>query len=482
MSSTQTIARASSSQAPTRSALTPNGERIARRYRRRLRGMDLLEANVYFSVAISIALFLADGGAVYFVNLTAWGDITRGLGIVLGLIGSDLLLVMLLLSARLPLLDRVFGHDKVIAQHRKLGKPVLYLILAHMVLLLVGYGLAENLNPVAEVFSMINTMPDMLLAFISVGLMVLVVVTSLVIVRRKLAYQFWHAVHLLAYVAVLAAIPHQFSNGALFADGKWARWYWIVLYVGTLASIVIFRFIVPAARSLRHNLVVSEVRREANDVVTITMLGRDLRSLPAKGGQFFNWRFLSAGLWLEAHPYSLSAAPDGTHLRISVRELGDASRRLLAMKPGTRVVFEGPYGLFSESARTTEQAVFICAGIGVTPLRAMLEDPNIGKRQATVILRGSTDEEVYLWNETYELCVAKEAWLRVLVGSRPSGVQTWLSAEAYNQGERLTTLAPNVKDSDVFICGPTPWTELVIRDARRAGVPEHRIHAERFDF
>ena len=152
------------------------------------------------------------------------------------------------------------------------------------------------------------------------------------------------------------------------------------------------------------------------------------------------------------------------------------------MKPGTRVFFEGPYGLFSESARTTEQAVFIGAGIGVTPLRAMLEDPHIGRRQATVILRGSTEEEVYLWGETYDLCVAKEAWLRVLVGSRPHGVQTWLSAEAYNQGERLTTLAPNIVNSDVFICGPTPWTDLVIRDARRAGVPEHRIHAERFDF
>lgn len=477
MSSTQSVSRASKS-----TPLTPNGERIAKRYQRRLRGMDLLETLVYFSVAISIALFLADGGAVYFINPTAWGDITRGLGIVLGLVGSDLLLVMLLLSARLPLLDRVFGHDKVIAQHRKLGKPVLYLILAHMVFLLVGYGLAENLNPVAEIFSMLGNLPDMLLAFGAMGLMVLIVVTSLVIVRRKLAYQFWHAVHLLAYVAVLAAIPHQFSNGQLFADGKWARWYWIALYVGTLASIVIFRFIVPIARSFRHDLVVSEVRKEANDVVTITMRGRDLESLPAKGGQFFNWRFLTPGLWLEAHPYSLSAAPDGTHLRISVRELGDASRRLLAMKPGTRVFFEGPYGLFSESARTTEKAVFIGAGIGVTPLRAMLEDPNIGNRAATVILRGSTDEEVYLWQETYDLCVAKEAWLRVLVGSRPPGVQTWLSADAYNQGERLTTLAPQITDSDVFICGPTPWTDLVIRDARRAGVPEHRIHAERFDF
>ncbi len=444
--------------------------------------MDLLESLVYLSVAVSLALFLADGGAVYFVNLTAWSDVTRGLGIVLGLVGSDLLLVMLLLSARLPVLDRAFGHDKVIAQHRKLGKPVLYLILAHMVFLLVGYGLSENLNPIAEVFSMLTNLQDMLLAFGSMALMILVVVTSLVVVRRKLAYQFWHFVHLFAYAAVLAAIPHQFSNGQLFADGKWARWYWIVLYVGTLASVVIFRFIVPFASSLRHELVVSEVRHESNDVITITMTGRDLDKLNAKGGQFFNWRFMAPKLFLEAHPYSLSAAPDGRSLRISVRALGNSSRRLMSMKPGTRVWFEGPYGLFTEASRTTEQAVFIGAGIGITPLRAILEDSHIGPRQATVILRGSTEEEVYLWGETYDLAVKKEAWLRVLVGHRPHGVHTWLSAEAYNQGERLTSLAPDVKNSDVFICGPTPWTDLVIRDARRAGVPEHRIHAERFDF
>ena len=481
MSFTQAPSRASRT-ASSSQKLTPAGERIERRYVRRQRRMDVLETLVYFSVAVSIALFLADGGAIYFVNLTAWSDITRGLGIVLGLVGSDLLLVMLLLSARLPVLDRAFGHDKVIAQHRKLGKPVLYLILAHMILLLVGYGLSENLNPIAEVFSMLNTLPDMLLAFGAMGLMVLVVVTSLVIVRRKLAYQFWHGVHLLAYVAVLAAIPHQFSNGQLFADGKWARWYWIVLYVGTLASIVIFRFIVPFASSLRHQVVVSEIRNETEDVVTITMTGRDLDVLSAQGGQFFNWRFMAPKMFLEAHPYSLSAAPDGRSLRISVRALGNSSRRLRSLKPGTRVWFEGPYGLFTEASRTTEQAVFIGAGIGVTPLRAILEDSNIGPRQATVILRGSTDDEVYLWGETYDLCVEKEAWLRVIVGHRPVGVHTWLSAETYNQGERLSTLAPNVKDSDVFICGPTPWTDLVIRDARRAGVPEHRIHAERFDF
>jgi ferredoxin-NADP reductase len=99
-----------------------------------------------------------------------------------------------------------------------------------------------------------------------------------------------------------------------------------------------------------------------------------------------------------------------------------------------------------------------------------------------VILRGSDAEDVYLWQETYDLCVEKSASLRVLVGHRPRGVNTWLSAEAYGQGESLLTLAPKIKESDLYICGPTPWTELVIRDAKRLGLKDHQIHAERFDF
>jgi ferredoxin-NADP reductase len=212
------------------------------------------------------------------------------------------------------------------------------------------------------------------------------------------------------------------------------------------------------------------------------MTGRDLKALPARGVQFFTWRFWTPGLFFDPHPFSLSTAPDGQTLRITVRDLGKGSSRLLNLKPGTRVSFEGPYGLFTETARTTEKIVLIGAGIGITPIRAMLEDPQLAHTDMTVILRGSNDEEVYLWEETYDLCVAKDAWLRVLVGRRPRGVETWMSAEAYNQGERLSTLVPYITEADVFICGPDGWTDLVIRDAKHAGVPAHRIHSERFDF
>lgn len=75
------------STAPLSTAATSRGKNVAtqreiqikKRYTARLRRGDLLETLVYFSVAIVLALFLADGGASYFLNIK---DVTTGIGIV----------------------------------------------------------------------------------------------------------------------------------------------------------------------------------------------------------------------------------------------------------------------------------------------------------------------------------------------------------------------------------------------------------------
>jgi predicted ferric reductase len=460
-------------------SVTPVPVAPAVRFLWRQRRTDTLEGLAWFSVAVVLALFLADGGWTYFTNIR---DIATGAGIVAGLVGSDLLLVTLLLAARLPFIDGSIGYDRALGAHRRLGKPVLYLILAHMVLLLVGYGLALERDPAAQAIAMFTSMPDLPQAFIAVALLTLIVALSLVIVRHKLSYLAWYCTHLLVYAAVLLALPHQFSQGELFAVGTWARGYWLSLYIVTFASVAVFRFLIPLGRNLRHGLRGSEVRAEAPGVASIVMTGRDLGRLEAHGGQFFNWRFWSPGLRLEAHPYSLSAAPDGQSLRITVRVLGDGSRRILGLRPGARVFFEGPYGLFTAAARTIDRAVLIGGGIGITPIRALLDDIDVPSGALTVILRGDDPEHVYLKREIEEICGRIGARLEVLVGLPPHDGHTWLPATVFASGETLLTLAPDIPDVDLFVCGPKPWAELVIRDAREAGVPPHRIHAERFDW
>ncbi|HEY4268753.1 MAG TPA: ferric reductase-like transmembrane domain-containing protein, partial [Galbitalea sp.] len=201
---------------PQQWALTPTAPASRReQFRRRMRAADLLTVLAVTSAAAAVSLYLAYGGAG---SLTTVGGVVTSVGIVVGLIGTDLILIMLVLAARIPLIDRVFGHDRAMATHRSLGKPAVYLILAHAILLIFGYGITAGLNPVAETIALWNT-PDMPLAFIGLGLLLAVVVTSLVAVRRRFKYEFWYVIHLLSYAAVLTALPHQLSVGGMLATG-----------------------------------------------------------------------------------------------------------------------------------------------------------------------------------------------------------------------------------------------------------------------
>jgi predicted ferric reductase len=433
---------------------------------------------LWTSGAVAAGLYLISGGRTAF---STPAETVTSLGILSGLVGTDFILVMLLLAARIPLLDRTIGHDRAIALHRALGKPALYLLLAHGALLLVGYGMSAEIDPVAEIGPML-AVPDMPLAFIGLGLLIAVVVTSLVAVRRRFGYEAWHLVHLLSYVAVAFALPHQLSVGGVLADGTGQRVYWIASFVLAFGAIVIFRFITPIVRSLRHRITVAAIVPVAPGVVSIVLRGRDLRKLGAAGGQFLIWRFWTGSTWWHSHPISLSGMPTAATARITVRELGAGSARLSALPVGAPVSIEGPYGLFSDVARTAPKMAVLAAGIGVTPIRALLEDSPLRRGEATVLLRAGDDDEAYLWDEVRDITEAKQARLFVSTGPRARSGPTWLAADDAARGVTLSSAFPDLADSDLYVCGPSGWLDAVVDDARTHGVPAHRIHAERFDW
>ena len=460
--------------APSLRGATKSGRR---NHRRRSLVIDALSMLVWVSVALAISLYLASPGAHILTNAAS---IVTAAGIVAGLAATDLVLVMIVLAARIRLVDRFFGSDRALAVHRSLGKPVLYLLIAHGLLITIGYGLADNTSPIGETISLFTTVPDMPLAYFSLVLFVAVVVTSLVAVRRRLPYEVWHVIHLLSYAAVLVALPHQLSVGSALATGTWQRVYWIALYTLALGSIAVYRFLLPVLVSLEHRIRVLEVETIAPGVVSIHLAGRDLTRLGVRGGQYGVWRFWTRRTWWHAHPVSFSAVPGEHFARITVRDLGAGSRRLSRIRPGAFVSLEGPYGLFTTKARTAPYLALMASGIGITPIRSLLEDSPVRPHEATILLRGSDPDQQYLWNEVAEIARSTSSEIFAMIGPRPTGQDAWQSSEDWHRGVTLASTFPHLLESDLYVCGPQPWSDLVVRDARLAGVPEHQIHQERF--
>jgi ferredoxin-NADP reductase len=287
-----------------------------------------------------------------------------------------------------------------------------------------------------------------------------------------LRHEVWWAVHLLTYLAIVLSFSHQVATGASFVSNPLAKLWWMGLYAVVGASIAWFRVLVPLWRSAYHRLQVVAVYAEAPGTVSIVLRGHHLDRLPVNGGQFFQWRFLRRGLWWQAHPYSISAMPMPPYLRVTVKDLGDHSGALHRLTPGTRVAIEGPYGAFTRHAASGHKFALVGAGVGVTPIRAMLEDLP-ARADVEVILRASTPDELVLDHEVEQLVAERGGRLHRLVGDRR---QVSLDARAIHE------LVPDLHQRAVYVCGPQGFTERFVAIARRLGVRREQIHHEEFAF
>ncbi|WP_414497399.1 ferric reductase-like transmembrane domain-containing protein [Streptomyces sp. CRN 30] len=390
------------------------------------------------------------------------------LGRLAGLYGALFMAFQLLLVARLPWLDRRIGMDRLTSWHRWTGFGVLWTLLAHVVLISFGYAQGSSLDPLNQLIDLAETVEGVLRALVAFVLLIVIGGVSARAARRRLAYETWHFIHLYTYVAVVLAFTHQVAAGTSFTSSSWGTAYWYTLWGAALAAVFTGRLALPLWRNLRHRLRVSAVVPENEHVVSVYVTGRDLDRLPARAGQFFLWRFLTRDRWWQANPFSLSAAPDGRTLRLTVKTAGDGTAAIRHLKPGTRVFAEGPYGAFTAMHRTRPDALLIAGGVGVTPIRALLEElPG----HAVVVYRVTAERDAVLHDELRDLAAARGAELHLVTG--PPVPDRLAPAE-------LARLVPDLADRDVFLCGPPPMMNAVLGTLRELDVPASQIHFERF--
>jgi predicted ferric reductase len=433
-----------------------------------------VEAVVLVNAAITIVIWVLHGG---FGTLQTPGGILTGAGQVTGLVGTYAVLVELLLMSRIAWLERSIGLDRLAVWHRWTGFAALTLLALHVVFITAGYAAADHRTFVAEFWDFIQHYPDVLMSIVGFGLFVAVAVTSVRAARRRVNRETWYLVHLYAYLAVALSFAHQLAVGSDFSNDARARLWWSALYVAVFGAIIVWRVGYPVWFNARHRLRIAAVRPEAKGVVSLYVSGRRLAELRGEAGQFFLWRFLTRPGWARAHPFSLSACPNDRFLRITVKDLGDDSHRMQHLRRGTRVFAEGPYGTFTASLRTKRRIALIAGGIGITPLRALLDALPGGPGDLTLLYRVPTKADVAFTNELAALVDRRGVDVRILVGIEIGDDDTdHLGVRA------LRRHIPDIAERDVYVCGPPAMLDAVRRRLTLLGVPAEQIHFERFEF
>jgi predicted ferric reductase len=389
---------------------------------------------------------------------------------VAGMLAGYGVLVLVLLMARWPVLER-FGSDRLARWHARLGRLVLTLVLVHAVAAVQAWAAGTDSNAAVALWQVLG-LPWLLAATVGTGLLVAVGFCSARSARRRLSYETWHALHLLTYVAVALSFLHQLAGPDL-AGHRSMQLLWGLLYAHTFGLVLRHRVLEPLRGAVRHGLRVEAVVPETPGVVSIVLAGDHLDELSAEAGQFFRWRFLTPDTWRAAHPFSLSAPPTASHLRLTVKALGDGSRLLQNIEVGTWVMAEGPYGAMTAARRTRRDVLLVAGGVGITPLRALFETlPLEDDQDLMLVYRARCREEIVFRAELDQLAELRRARVVYLLGEDPSLVSA----------ASLTRLVPGLAARDVYLCGPPGLSGAVRRSLAEAGLPRSQLHEERFSF
>lgn len=352
----------------------------------------------------------------------------------------------------------------------------------------VKFDIADILIPGVATYDGATPLIELALAVgvVAFWIMTVVYVTSLFM--DKLPRWFWKGIHYSAYLVFFAIGIHAAYSGS--DVGTW--WYgavsiWVIT-MGMLALIIRFAVVALKDKRASRDAVIAEIKRSAEAakadslliaasedsrekrsmvVQSVTAAATDvagIRLIPVGGGRVAWW---DAGSHITLHladgrerQYSLCGDPtDRTGYDIAVLDTHgqDAASTWIHrnIRVGSIITVSGPRNHFPMVP--SQEYLFVAGGIGITPIRAMIESVPAGRKWKLV----------YLGKER-----AAMAYVDELVEKYPKNVSVH---ESTKDGRLNITSLLNRSTADVFCCGP----EALMNEVEES-LPLSRSQLERF--
>lgn len=427
---------------------------------------------------LAIVSFFADAGGFY----SLFQDGKR----ILGLVGLSFLSIQLLLSSRIPFLERGYGLDKLIRLHRGIGTAALVLLLAH--------GLFDPIGMLVNYGELFYMLPDDWARLLGLTALLGVLLTGLTAIFRRvlnMPYEKWKNLHRFNYVVVPMVLLHSLVLGTTIRYSLLAQILYgiaVASYLGTVG----YRLKTWIDRKLS-TYTITQVETISYDTISLTMEGPPLKR---KAGQFVMIQSFRNNRPGPTHPFTISSPPDGK-LRVAVKSVGDfTSREIPAMNPGDIVRVEGPFGIFTlDQIPDGADILFLAGGIGITPFIAMLGSlaESDSTRQIRLVWGNKQIRDISFLAEL-QSCLARLPGLKIRhvfsevktvdqLGTIPELLRHERIAisTGYIDQEVVRAQLAELDDPWIMLCGPVKMLNLTRSSLGKLGVQAGKIFFERFD-
>ena len=374
--------------------------------------------------------------------------------------GFALLSFNIILSARLPIFERLFlGLDRAYRAHRIIGGSVLILLMLHgasitakysNISLLSGY---EYLKPNFDIALMLGKIAlVMMILLISVSIYIKVKYQWFVMIQRVLGAM----IFLGGYHALFVAGSDVRSNTPLFI--------YLALLGGTAACLYVYRSLFHKSLKRKLEYTVQSVWRDQG--ITVVWLRPTHNALAFYAGQFAFFQFSSGAVDKESHPFSMSSSSDDSSIRIAAKASGDYTSKISGLSVGEGVAVEGPYGHFSFTKIRGTKQVWVAGGIGITPFLSMVYS-----------LPSDYQVTLYYCVRTLSQAVFKEEIEEAM--REKTGLKVVILCDDQNQKITAKEMV-SAPAEDYLLCAPPAMMHSLEKQLRTLGVAKQHIHYEDF--
>ncbi len=392
------------------------------------------------------------------------------LGIVFGITGFVFLLNALILSTRIRYFDGLFGHNNVLIFHAFLALGGVFCIGLHF-FFKHEFISADNWQTNIGITSFILFL---LVTFITTLFMINLYDLSLIkrIQKRfRPDYSFLKLFHNITSLAILIAGVH-----VLFASStqeSFSRIAFFALYLFTAMLFYIHHKVIRQVINLNRKLKISRIENLNDNTIEIQIKGKIREHKP---GQFAYFRMLSneCGYW--EHPFTISSCPDKNTLLLTVKKVGNYTRKLSKIPVGTPVIMDGPYGLFTPE-QSDKPLIFISGGIGITPFLSIIRQWDKDGFSSDVHLFWSTRtaQEMHPYRKQLETVAEKHtrfSFYPVISGNNSEHINTDML--------KTNTGASWKQKPQIYICGPSGMLKELPAELIHSGVSRRSIITEKF--